>query len=54
MLAPPGAEGSGNHESEALRWATLDELTALDVDQGTIRMARRGLAVARTLPVADD
>src|SRR6185503_8437909 len=46
VLAPPGAQVRGNHESEALRWATLDELPGLDVDQGTIRMARRGLAVA--------
>ena len=54
VLAPPGAQVRGNHESEALRWATLDELPGLDVDQGTIRMARRGLVVARTLPAADE
>ena len=51
VLAPPGARERGNHESEALRWVTLDELPGLDVDAGTLRMATRGLAVARSLPV---
>ena len=43
VVAPAGAEVTGNYESEALRWVTLDQLAALDVDPGTIRMARRGL-----------
>lgn len=42
-LAPPGARPQGNHESEAIRWVALDELPALDVDPGTLRMARAGL-----------
>lgn len=49
VLAPPGAQERGNHESEALRWVTLWELPGLDVDAGTLRMAERGLAVARSL-----
>jgi 8-oxo-dGTP pyrophosphatase MutT (NUDIX family) len=49
VLAPPGARERGNHESEALRWVTPDELAALDVDAGTVRMATRGLALARSL-----
>ena len=47
VVAPAGAEVVGNHESEALRWVTLDELDALDVDPGTRRMARRGLRLFR-------
>jgi 8-oxo-dGTP pyrophosphatase MutT (NUDIX family) len=50
VVAPEGAEPSGNHESEALRWVSLDELDALDVDPGTRRMARRGLALVPSLP----
>ncbi len=49
VVAPPGAEVTGNHESEALRWVTSDELETLDVDEGTVRMARAGLAVATEL-----
>ncbi len=47
VVAPAGAEVVGNHESEALRWVTLDELLALDVDPGTVRMATRGLSLMR-------
>jgi len=49
VLAPSGAREQGNHESEALRWVTIDEMGALDLDEGTLRMAGRGLAVARRL-----
>jgi hypothetical protein len=34
---------TGNHESHDLRWAGLDGLAALDLDQGTIRLAERAL-----------
>lgn len=44
VLAPPGAEVTGNHESQALRWVALDDLRRHDVDPGTVRMARAGLA----------
>lgn len=43
-IAPPGAVPVGNHESLGLRWATYDELPDLDVDPGTLRMARAALA----------
>ena len=43
-IAPPGAVPVGNHESLDLRWATYDELPGLDVDPGTLRMARAALA----------
>jgi 8-oxo-dGTP pyrophosphatase MutT (NUDIX family) len=44
VQAPPGAEPRRNHESNEIRWATLDELTELDLDEGTWRMVRHGLA----------
>jgi 8-oxo-dGTP pyrophosphatase MutT (NUDIX family) len=49
VLAPDGAVAQGNHESEGLRWVTLEQLPALDVDTGTLRMAARGLDLARHL-----
>lgn len=47
VLAPEGATAVGNHESQELRWVTLDELPAHGVDEGLARLARRGLARAR-------
>ena len=44
VQAPPGAEPRGNHESNDIRWATLTELADLDLDEGTWRMVRHGLA----------
>lgn len=44
VLAPAGAVGEINHESEGLAWVTLDDLSTYDVDPGTIRMAHAGLA----------
>lgn len=49
VQAPPGAEPRGNHESNDIRWATLDELGDLDLDEGTWRMVRHGLARHREL-----
>lgn len=43
VVAPPGAQPRGNHESEAIRWVPKDALEDYDVDPGTVRMARRGL-----------
>lgn len=43
VVAPPGATVTTNHESEGARWVGLDELASLDVDPGTVRMARAGL-----------
>ena len=42
--APPGAEPAGNHESNDIRWASLDDLAGLELDEGTWRMVRHGLA----------
>jgi 8-oxo-dGTP pyrophosphatase MutT (NUDIX family) len=47
VLAPPGAEPVGNHESRAIRWARPDELPALGADPGLLRLAEVGLAEAR-------
>jgi 8-oxo-dGTP pyrophosphatase MutT (NUDIX family) len=44
VVAPQGATPDGNHESEGLRWVSLHELGGLGVDDGTLRMARAGLA----------
>lgn len=47
VVAPDGATVVGNHESQDLRWVTADELPALGVDDGLLRMADRGFALAR-------
>ena len=44
VIAPPDAVVRGNDESEALRWVSPDELAALDVDAGTVRMVRAAFA----------
>ncbi|MFL6204736.1 MAG: NUDIX hydrolase [Acidimicrobiales bacterium] len=43
VLSPPGAVLSGNHESEELRWFAADDLPALDLDSGTVRMVESAL-----------
>lgn len=43
VVAPPGAELAGNHESTDIRWVAPDELDPLGVDDGTRRMIRHGL-----------
>ena len=43
MVAPAGAVARGNEESEGLRWLALDDVASLDVDAGTLRMARAAL-----------
>lgn len=47
VVAPPGATPFGNHESEALRWVSLDDLAGLGVDAGLLRLAERGLSAVR-------
>jgi 8-oxo-dGTP pyrophosphatase MutT (NUDIX family) len=47
VIAPEGATLVGNHESEALRWVEPEALPALGADAGLLRLAERGLAVAR-------
>lgn len=49
VLAPDGAEPEGNHESQALRWVTEEELIDFDVDDGLRRMAKAGFAAASAL-----
>ena len=44
VVAPPGAELAGNHESTDIRWVGVDDLDALDVDDGLRRLVRHGLA----------
>ena len=45
VLAPPGAVAVTNHESEGLRWVTVDDLGAMELDTGTIRMVHAAMAV---------
>lgn len=52
VLAPPGAEVCGNHESEALRWVAMPDLARHQVDPGTLRMARSGLLALAELDAA--
>ena len=49
VLAPPGSELIGNHESTAIRWVTIDDLDALGADDGLRRLAANGLALAARL-----
>ena len=46
VLAPPDAVVVGNHESQGLRWVTLDELEELADEEGLVRLARTGLDAA--------
>lgn len=50
VVAPEGATVTGNHESEALRWVTPDELDSIEADAGLRRLTERGLALARRAP----
>lgn len=47
VRAPDSAVVVGNHESQELRWVTLDELDALASDDSLRRLARVGLELAR-------
>lgn len=49
VLAPAGAVAVGNDESHQLRWVDLATLDELAGDDSLRRLARAGLAVARTL-----
>lgn len=44
VLAPAGSVATRNHESEGLVWVAVGDLAEYDVDPGTVRMARSGLA----------
>ena len=43
VVAPEDAVLAANHESTAIRWVRPAELPDLGVDDGTLRMTRRGL-----------
>lgn len=51
VRTPPGASPRGNHESEALRWITPDQLTdeELGLDASTRRLAHYGFGAARAV-----
>lgn len=50
VVAPPGAVERGNHESQALRWVTPEELEELADEPSLIRLARRGFALVANDP----
>jgi 8-oxo-dGTP pyrophosphatase MutT (NUDIX family) len=52
VLAPAGALPAGNHESEGIRWVSLDELTTVEPEPGLARLARVGLDVLGRLDPA--
>jgi 8-oxo-dGTP pyrophosphatase MutT (NUDIX family) len=43
VVAPAGAEATGNHESTALRWVPLDQLDHFELDAGLRRLVDAGL-----------
>ena len=43
VLAPEGSRPVGNHESQSIRWSTIDELDELDVDESLRRLVSGGL-----------
>ena len=49
VLAPADAVVVGNHESQGLRWVTLEELEDLADEEGLVRLARTGLDAAAQL-----
>lgn len=49
VVVPEGAEPVGNHESTEIRWASEADLEELDIDAGTWRLVRHGLARHREL-----
>lgn len=54
VVAPPEAVVRGNHESEALRWVTPEQLAELADEPGLVRLARCGLAAYRSARRPDD
>lgn len=49
VVAPAGAVATANHESDGLVWAAVDELSAYDVDAGTVRLVRAALEALAAL-----
>ncbi len=51
VVAPPGAEFVGNHESLDHKWVALDRVTDLGVDEGVTRLASKGRQAATRLGI---
>jgi len=49
VFAPQGAVPIGNHESQDLRWVSLDDLDEYELDEGHHRMILAGRSIAREL-----
>lgn len=49
VFAPEGAMPTGNHESQDIRWVSLDDLEEYGLDEGHHRMIETGKAVAEQL-----
>ncbi|MFT7473726.1 MAG: 8-oxo-dGTP pyrophosphatase MutT (NUDIX family) [Verrucomicrobiales bacterium] len=49
VFAPEGAEPVGNHESQDIRWVSLEDLDDYGLDEGHHRMIAAGKAVAAEL-----
>jgi 8-oxo-dGTP pyrophosphatase MutT (NUDIX family) len=49
VMAPARSVARGNDESRDLRWVSLGELGDYGVDRGLLRLARRGVDLARSL-----
>ena len=49
VFAPDGAQPVGNHESQDIKWVSLDDLDDYDLDEGHHRMIKAGQAVAEQL-----
>ena len=53
VVAPTGAQPTGNHESQDIRWVDVADLVAYDVDPGLLRMVAAAvtrLRAGRTTP----
>lgn len=49
VVAPADAAVAANHESQGHRWVSADSLGDLGLDEGLLRMAGRGFALAHEL-----
>jgi 8-oxo-dGTP pyrophosphatase MutT (NUDIX family) len=49
VLASPGVQAPGNHESEGIRWVAPDELARLEPEPGLARLAQAGLGLLSRL-----
>lgn len=52
VVAPPGAEFVGNHESLDHRWVPLEELSSIGVDAGVVRLGASAQLLAHRLVMA--